>query len=36
LARQFQHDIGGLAWAGNTLLVGLSDGRVVGVAGNEQ
>lgn len=32
MAHQFQHDITGLAWLGETLAVGLSDGRVVGLA----
>ena len=30
-AHQFQHDITAAAWLGNTLVVGLSDGRVVGL-----
>jgi hypothetical protein len=32
MARQFQHDITGLAWVGDTLAVGLSDGRVIGLS----
>ena len=31
LAHQFQHDIAAIAWQGETLVVGLSDGRVVGL-----
>jgi hypothetical protein len=31
MAHQFQHDITGLAWFGETLAVGLSDGRIVGL-----
>jgi len=32
LAEQFQHDVTGVAWLGDTLVVGLSDGRVVGLS----
>jgi hypothetical protein len=32
LARQFQHDIGGLAWVGARLVVGLSDGSLVALS----
>jgi hypothetical protein len=32
MAHQFQHDIAGLAWFGDRLVVGLSDGRVLGLA----
>ena len=32
-ARQFAHDVSGLAWMGETLVVGLSDGRVLGLGG---